>query len=225
MALRVFAALCTASCITATLVIGGGAVLTPASVSAQTSQQNQKRSTIQPVATTRRSTTTTTTPPRSSPRTYTPPARITTPRVAPTITPRTNPSFTPRPNYTVTPRTPLTASPRVVTPRITTAPASRLRTLPPRGAGNTYIRGQNFSAWRSGYRVWRGNRWRTFVTLSLLSPIFYGFSYYYPYAYISAPQDYCDGTTEDGCQLVWQGVETLEGAAEYQCVAYCPWQQ
>ena len=47
---------------------------------------------------------------------------------------------------------------------------------------------------------------------------------YYPYAYISAAQPYCDGLTEEGCHLMWQEVMTLEGDPEYQCVAYCPWQ-
>lgn len=34
-----------------------------------------------------------------------------------------------------------------------------------RGAGRTVIRGQNYSAWRSGYRVRHGSNWRTFVAL------------------------------------------------------------
>jgi hypothetical protein len=62
------------------------------------------------------------------------------------------------------------------------------------------------------------------VSLSALSAISYGFALYYPYAYIDAPVDYCQGWTEDGCQLQWQAVPTLEGVTEYQCVAYCPWQ-
>jgi hypothetical protein len=103
--------------------------------------------------------------------------------------------------------------------------ASRLRGAPARGAGRTSIRGQNFSAWRRGYRVRHGNGWSTFVALSALSAIAIGSNNYYPYAYISAPQDYCDGLTEDGCQLMWQQVQTDEGDLVYQCVAYCPWQQ
>jgi hypothetical protein len=110
------------------------------------------------------------------------------------------------------------ANARVVT-------ASRLRGVPARGAGRTSIRGQNFSAWRRGYRVRHGNGWSTFVALSALSAIAIGSNNYYPYAYISAPQDYCDGLTEDGCQLMWQQVQTDEGDLVYQCVAYCPWQQ
>ena len=47
---------------------------------------------------------------------------------------------------------------------------------------------------------------------------------YYPYAYISAPEPYCEGLTEDGCQLIWQDVQTIEGDVISQCVAYCPWQ-
>jgi hypothetical protein len=47
---------------------------------------------------------------------------------------------------------------------------------------------------------------------------------YYPYAYISAPETYCEGLTEDGCELIWQDVQTIEGDVIDQCVAYCPWQ-
>jgi hypothetical protein len=35
---------------------------------------------------------------------------------------------------------------------------------------------------------------------------------------------YCQGLTEDGCELMWQDVETIEGDVVPQCVAYCPWQ-
>jgi hypothetical protein len=117
------------------------------------------------------------------------------------------------------------AAPRVVTPRGTKAvTASRLRGVPARGAGRTVIRGQNYSVWRSGYRVRHGNGWRTFVALSALGAIAIGSSEYYAYAYISAPEPYCEGLTEDGCELMWQGVETIEGDVVNQCVAYCPWQ-
>lgn len=101
---------------------------------------------------------------------------------------------------------------------------SRLRGLPARGAGRASIRGQNYSVWRSGYRVRHGGGWRTFVALSALTAILIETNEFYPYAYISAPEPYCDGLTEDGCQLVWQDVETLEGDVISQCVAYCPWQ-
>jgi hypothetical protein len=56
-----------------------------------------------------------------------------------------------------------------------------------------------------------------------LGAIAIGSDQYYPYAYISAPEDYCEGFTEDGCQLMWQEVPTEEGDAVDQCVAYCPW--
>src|SRR5882672_7615721 len=103
-------------------------------------------------------------------------------------------------------------APRIVTPRGTrTVTAARLRGLPTQGSGRAFISGQNYSAWRSGYRIRRGNGWRTFVALSALGVIAIGASQYYPYAYISAPEQYCDGLTEDGCELMWQEVETLEG--------------
>ena len=117
------------------------------------------------------------------------------------------------------------AAPRVVTPRGTrTVTASHLRGVPARGAGRVAIRGQNYSAWRSGYRVRHGSGWWTFVALSTLGAIAIGSNQYYPYAYISAPEPYCEGLTEDGCQLMWQEVETIEGGVVNQCVAYCPWQ-
>ena len=113
---------------------------------------------------------------------------------------------------------------RVVTPRGTkNITASRLRGVPVSGASRTVIRGQNYSAWRSGYRVRHGSSWRTFVALGSLAAIAVGSSDYYPYAYISAPRSYCEGFTADGCQLVWQDVQTIEGDELSQCVAYCPW--
>jgi hypothetical protein len=117
------------------------------------------------------------------------------------------------------------AAPRVVTRSGTrSVTAARLRGVPARGAGHAVIRGQNYSAWRSGYRIRHGDGWRTFVALSALGAIAIGSSQYYPYAYISAPQPYCEGLTEDGCELMWQEVETIEGDVINQCVAYCPWQ-
>jgi hypothetical protein len=116
------------------------------------------------------------------------------------------------------------AAPRVVTPSGTrTVTAARLRGVPARGAGRAVIRGQNYSAWRSGYRVRHDGGWWTFVALSTLGAIAIGANQYYPYAYISAPQPYCEGLTEDGCELMWQEVETIEGGVVNQCVAYCPW--
>jgi len=103
--------------------------------------------------------------------------------------------------------------------------AAKIRGAPAHGAFRTSIRGRNYSVWRSGYRVRRGSGWRTFVALGALGTIAIGSADYYPYAYIDAPEDYCDGLTEDGCQLVWDDVETMEGDAVGQCVAYCPWQQ
>jgi hypothetical protein len=118
-----------------------------------------------------------------------------------------------------------TAAPRVATPSGTrTVTASRLRGVPVRGTGQAVIRGQNYSAWRSGYRVRHGDGWWTFVALSTLGAIAIGSNQYYPYAYISAPQPYCEGLTEDGCELMWQEVQTIEGDVVNQCVAYCPWQ-
>jgi len=110
-------------------------------------------------------------------------------------------------------------------PRAHTVTAGRLRGMPGSGAGHTSIRGHNYSVWRRGYRIRRGGRWRTFVALGALGAIAVAGSEFYPYAYIAAPEDYCDGLTPDGCQLVWQDVETEEGDVIPQCVAYCPWQQ
>lgn len=116
-------------------------------------------------------------------------------------------------------------TPRVVTPRGTrTITASRLRGVPTRGLGRTVIGGHNYSAWRSGHRVRHGRGWRTFVGIGALGAIAIGSSEFYPYAYISAPENYCEGLTEDGCELMWQDVETIEGDVVPQCVAYCPWQ-
>ncbi|HWL31426.1 MAG TPA: hypothetical protein VNQ50_04770 [Xanthobacteraceae bacterium] len=102
---------------------------------------------------------------------------------------------------------------------------ARMRNMPMGGAGRATIRGQSFSVWRGGgYRIHRGNSWRTFVALSTLGALTVGAVSYYPYAYIAAPQPYCEGLTEDGCELRWQDVETLEGDVIGQCVSYCPWQ-
>ena len=109
-------------------------------------------------------------------------------------------------------------------PHAHTVTAGRMRGMPSHGAGRTYIRGHNYSVWRSGYRVRYGGGWRTFVAVSALTALAIGASSYYPYAYIEAPQPYCDGLTPDGCQLVWQDVPTVEGGVVSQCVAFCPWQ-
>jgi hypothetical protein len=102
--------------------------------------------------------------------------------------------------------------------------AARIRGVPARGVGRTMIHSRNYSVWRGGHRVRHGNRWRTFVALGTLGVLAIGAAEYYPYAYIEAPEPYCDGLTEDGCQLVFDEVETMEGDAVGQCVAYCPWQ-
>ncbi len=117
------------------------------------------------------------------------------------------------------------AARRVVKPRGSRAvTASRIRGVPAHGTRRAVIHGRNYSAWRSGHRVRHGSGWRTFGALSILGAILVGSNEYYPYAYISAPESYCEGLTEDGCELVWQQVETVEGDVVDQCVAYCPWQ-
>ena len=170
-------------------------------------------------------------PQRSAPREAAPrraqPRIVSPQRTAPSeITPRrTAPSTITRQKAAPRVARPSTAAPRVVIPSGTrTVTAARLRGVPARGAGRAVIHGQNYSAWRSGYRVRYGGGWRTFVALSALGAIAIGSSQYYPYAYISAPRPYCVGLTEDGCELMWQEVETIEGDVINQCVAYCPWQ-
>lgn len=127
----------------------------------------------------------------------------------------------------VIPRTGQTTTRKVFTPRGANSrvvSAARIRSAPARGAFRTTIRGRNYSVWRSGYRARHGNRWRTFVALGTLGILAIGAAEYYPYAYIDAPADYCDGLTEDGCQMVYDEVETVEGDVVPQCVAYCPQQ-
>lgn len=117
---------------------------------------------------------------------------------------------------------------RVYTPRgrnSTVVITSKIRSAPMHGAFHTSIDGRNYSVWRSGYRARYHGGWRTFVALGALGAITIGAAQYYPYAYIDAPADYCDGLTEDGCQMVYDEVETMEGDVVPQCVAYCPWQQ
>ncbi|MEP7031866.1 MAG: hypothetical protein ABI830_13105, partial [Pseudolabrys sp.] len=99
--------------------------------------------------------------------------------------------------------------------------AARIRSAPAQGAFRTSIRGRNYSVWRSGYRARYRGGFRTFVGLSALGILAIGAYEYYPYAYVDAPADYCDGRTEDGCQLVYDEVETVEGDIVPQCVAYC----
>ena len=165
--------------------------------------------------------------------------RTVTPRATRTVTPRATRTVTPRATRTVTPRATRTVTPRAtrtVTPRATRTVTPRaIRTVTPRGsravtggrlrgAGRAAIQGHNYSVWRGRHRVRHGGGWRTFGALSALGAIIIGSNQYYPYAYISAPENYCEGLTEDGCELMWQDVETIEGDVVPQCVAYCPWQ-
>src|SRR5450830_1055578 len=204
-------------------------------------QQDSKKATraVTPRATravTPRATRTVT--PRAT-RTVTPRAtRTVTPRATRAVTPRATRTVTPRATRTVTPRATRTVTPRArtVTPRATRTVTPRaIRTVTPRGsravtggrlrgAGRAAIQGHNYSVWRGRHRVRHGGGWRTFGALSALGAIIIGSNQYYPYAYISAPENYCEGLTEDGCELMWQDVETIEGDVVPQCVAYCPWQ-
>jgi hypothetical protein len=112
---------------------------------------------------------------------------------------------------------------RKFTPRSKVVVTSKFRGVPLHGVHRTVIAGHNYSIWRGERRFRYRDRWRTFVALSLLGAIAIGSYEYYPYAYVDAPKLYCEGLTEDGCQLVWQEVETIEGDVIPQCVAYCPW--
>ena len=145
-----------------------------------------------------------------------------TARGARTVTPRSVHGVSPRGTRPTTARAPHRVTPRGDTAHVATA--GKLRGMPARGAGRTMIRGHNYSVWRGGHRVRHGQGWGTFVAIGALSAIVIGSSEYYPYAYISAPEPYCEGLTDDGCQLRWQEVETVEGDEINQCVAYCPWQ-
>jgi len=115
---------------------------------------------------------------------------------------------------------------KVFTPKgknSTVVVTSKIRSAPMHGAFRTSIGGRNYSVWRSDYRARYHGGWRTFVALGALGVITIGAAEFYPYAYIDAPADYCDGLTEDGCQMVYDEVETMEGDVVPQCVAYCPW--
>ena len=107
-------------------------------------------------------------------------------------------------------------------PKLT--PQSKFSQVKIRNASKVTLAGRNYSIWRGSHRVRRGGNWRTFVGLSTLGALLFGTAYYYPYAYVDAPAPYCEGLTEDGCQLRWREVPTIEGPPEFQCVAYCPWQ-
>ena len=160
--------------------------------------------------------------------------KIVAPVVAPNVnTPANSPKFVAPPTgpKVVSPTTsnptfvPRSSGQRAVGPGGPGPGGNAARSLAIRGANNTTIAGRNFSVRRGSYRVYRGGYWRTFVGLGTLGAILYGGYRYYPYAYIDAPPDLCEGETEDGCQLQWQQVQTLEGPPDFQCVAYCPFQQ
>jgi hypothetical protein len=105
-----------------------------------------------------------------------------------------------------------------------TVTTQKLRGLSATGVGHATIKGHRYSTWRHGrYRRRYHNAWITFVPLSVLAAILIDERQYYPYAYIDAPDEFCYGRTEDGCQLEWDDVETEEGELVGQCVAYCPW--
>jgi hypothetical protein len=180
-------------------------------------------------------------PPQPPVRAVTPPARVIAPTVAPkvvapvvapkVVAPVATPKFVaPTGPKVVSPTTnnpvfvPRSSGQRAVGPGGAGPGGNAARALAIRGANNTAIAGRNFSVRRGSYRAYRGGYWRTFVGVGTLGAILYGGYRYYPYAYIDAPPDLCEGETEDGCQLQWQEVQTLEGPPDFQCVAYCPWQ-
>jgi hypothetical protein len=116
----------------------------------------------------------------------------------------------------------LTFTPRGVDAGVVTM--SRLGGLLPIGVGTASILGQSYAVWRRGYHAHSHGRLYSCVALSALPAILIGANEFYAFAYIDAPESYCDGLSEDGCQLVWQGVGTDQGEVIPQCVAYCPWQ-
>jgi len=117
---------------------------------------------------------------------------------------------------------------QTITPRSANASVvtmSRVRNLPAIGVSRISIGGQDYSIWRHSYRARWHDRLYTCVALGALPAILIASNQFYPFAYVEAPESFCDGLSEDGCQLVWQDVETEEGGVIPQCVAYCPWQQ
>ena len=126
-----------------------------------------------------------------------------------------------------------TLAPKAVAPRQVAIPkgvaprpvsGAGFRAIGPRRTGRIVISGRNYTVWRGAHRVRYGGRWATLGAIGALGLIAYGGANYYPYAYVSAVGDYCEGLTEDGCVLQWQEVPTIEGPTVLQCVAYCPWQ-
>ncbi|HEY1474499.1 MAG TPA: beta/gamma crystallin-related protein [Pseudolabrys sp.] len=80
----------------------------------------------------------------------------------------------------------------------------------------------NINVNRGPYRLWRGNRWVTFVGFGTLAAILVGADYYDPYGYVAIARPYCEGFTDDGCQLRWQTVALEEDGDDWQCVQFCP---
>ena len=93
-----------------------------------------------------------------------------------------------------------------------------------KNSNQAFLHGKNYSVHRRDYRVRRNGRLFTFVALGVLAPLVIGAATYYPYAYLNVPEDYCEGRTDDGCEMVYDEVETADSEAIPQCVAYCPWQ-
>ncbi len=93
-----------------------------------------------------------------------------------------------------------------------------------RGASQALVSGNTYTVYRNNYRRRYNGRFYTFVALGLLAPLAIGAAVYYPYAYLNVPANYCEGLTEDGCEMVYREVETVEGDLIPQCAAYCPWQ-
>ena len=83
-----------------------------------------------------------------------------------------------------------------------------------RGRPVTLIRG-------SHYTFWRGRRYG-FIPLAAITAILVGGIAYSAYAYVPVEQPLCLGYTDDGCELRWQEVMTVEGDAIPQCVTFCP---
>lgn len=150
-----------------------------------------------------------------------------------TVQPKGHQQFQPRNLPSATTQTQIKQREPTRQPKIQQSTVGTPRTLgQPKQFGHVTIRntsrvnvaGTNYSVWRGGYRIHRNGYWRTFVGIGALSAVMFGAAYYYPYAYIDAPAPYCEGLTEDGCQLEWQAIPTIEGPTEFACVAYCPWQ-
>jgi hypothetical protein len=84
------------------------------------------------------------------------------------------------------------------------------------------LRGRPLHVDRGPHRVRYRGYYRTLVGLSLLTPLFWNDAYYYPYAYVQIDEDMCVGETDDGCELDWIDVPTVDGFYVPQCVAFCP---